>query len=164
MTLASLITVLRFPLLGVVAGLLYTASVPAQLAAAVLILVLILMDSLDGMVARRRREQTLFGSVLDIAADRAVETVLWVVFAHLRLIPIIIPVAVVIRGALTDSFRSLALQQRGESAHSMMRSRLGHWLVASPPGMASLALANQLHESGRFESAAPNWWRPRALK
>lgn len=38
------------------------------------------------------------------------------------------------------------------------------WLVASPAGLASLELANRLHESGRFESASPNWWRPRALK
>lgn len=38
------------------------------------------------------------------------------------------------------------------------------WLVASPSGMPSLELANQLHESGRFESATPNWWRPRSLK
>lgn len=38
------------------------------------------------------------------------------------------------------------------------------WLVESPPGLPSLELANQLHESGRFESATPNWWRPRALK
>jgi len=39
-----------------------------------------------------------------------------------------------------------------------------NWLVDSPPGLPSLELANQLHESGRFESATPNWWRPRALK
>ena len=38
------------------------------------------------------------------------------------------------------------------------------WLVASPAGTPSLDLANQMHESGRFESASPNWWRPRALK
>lgn len=38
------------------------------------------------------------------------------------------------------------------------------WLVASPSGMPSLELANQLHESGKFESATPNWWRPRSLK
>lgn len=39
-----------------------------------------------------------------------------------------------------------------------------NWLVASPAGMPSLELANQLHESGKFESATPNWWRPRSLK
>lgn len=38
------------------------------------------------------------------------------------------------------------------------------WLVEAPAGLESLALANRLHESGRFESATPNWWRPRALK
>ncbi|MCD6671409.1 MAG: hypothetical protein LT106_01000 [Burkholderiaceae bacterium] len=38
------------------------------------------------------------------------------------------------------------------------------WLVEAPAGLESLALANRLHDSGRFESAAPNWWRPRALK
>jgi len=38
------------------------------------------------------------------------------------------------------------------------------WLVASPAGLESLALANRLHESGRFEAVTPNWWRQRALK
>jgi hypothetical protein len=38
------------------------------------------------------------------------------------------------------------------------------WLVASETGLASLELANRLHESGEFESAAPNWWQQRALK
>jgi hypothetical protein len=37
-------------------------------------------------------------------------------------------------------------------------------LVASPPGDASLDLANRLHESGDFASASPNWWQPRQLK
>lgn len=39
-----------------------------------------------------------------------------------------------------------------------------NWLVASPAGMPALELANQLHERGKFESATPNWWRPRSLK
>lgn len=38
------------------------------------------------------------------------------------------------------------------------------WLVASPAGLESLAIANRLHESGQFESATPNWWQSRALK
>ena len=38
------------------------------------------------------------------------------------------------------------------------------WLLESPAGLESLALANRLHETGRFETATPNWWRPRALK
>lgn len=38
------------------------------------------------------------------------------------------------------------------------------WLVASPAGLPALELANRLHDSGEFESAAPNWWQPRAKK
>jgi CDP-diacylglycerol--glycerol-3-phosphate 3-phosphatidyltransferase len=130
MNVANLITVLRFPLLIGVVLLLYFGGTMGQFVDAPLIVALILMDSLDGIVARRRREQTLVGSALDIAADRAVEIVLWVTYAHLKLVSVIIPLTVVIRGALTDSIRNVALQH-GQSAHSMMRSAWGQWLVAS---------------------------------
>lgn len=130
MNLANLITLLRFPLLVIIVLLLYFGGTVGQLINAPLIVALILMDSLDGIIARRRQEQTLIGSAMDIAADRAVEIVLWVTYAHLRLISVIIPLTVVIRGALTDSIRNVALQH-GQSAHSMMRSSWGRWLVAS---------------------------------
>ena len=131
MNLANLITILRFPLLLIVVTLLYLGGTAGQLIDVGLIALLILMDSLDGMVARRRQETTLVGSMLDVAADRAVEIVLWVVFAHLGLIPLIIPVIFIVRGALTDSIREVALQA-GESPHSMMRTPVARWLVASP--------------------------------
>ena len=130
MNVANLITVLRFPLLIVVVVLLYYGGTVGQLIDAPLIVALILMDSLDGIVARRRHEQTLVGSALDIAADRAVEVVMWVAYAHLRLISVIIPLTVIIRGTLTDSIRNVALQH-GQSAHSMMRASWSRWLVAS---------------------------------
>jgi CDP-diacylglycerol--glycerol-3-phosphate 3-phosphatidyltransferase len=131
MNLANLITALRFPLLLLVVALLYFGGAAGQLVDVGLIALLILMDSLDGIIARRRQETTLAGSMLDVAADRAVEIVLWVVFAHLGLIPLIIPVICIVRGALTDSIREVALEA-GESPHSMMRAPLAHWLVASP--------------------------------
>jgi CDP-diacylglycerol--glycerol-3-phosphate 3-phosphatidyltransferase len=130
MNVANLITVLRFPLLIVIVLLLYFGGTMGQLIDVPLIVMLILMDSLDGIVARWRHEQTLIGSALDIAADRAVEVVLWVAYAHLKLMPVAIPLTVIIRGALTDSIRNVALQH-GQSAHSMMRSSWGRWLVAS---------------------------------
>jgi hypothetical protein len=62
----------------------------------------------------------------------------------------------------------------GESAEKMLRSRgleverviggSGAYLVKSPEGISSLELANQLHESGDFESVSPNWWRERRKK
>jgi len=128
--IANLITVLRFPLLIVVVLLLYFGGAGGQLLSAFLIVVLILMDSLDGIVARRRGEQTLIGSALDVAADRAVEIVMWVIYALLGLIPALIPLTVIIRGALIDSIRNIALQY-GKSSHSMMKTSWGRWLVAS---------------------------------
>lgn len=130
MNVANLITISRFPLLILIVLLLYVGGAVGQLVDAPLIVALILMDSLDGIVARRRQEQTLIGSALDIAADRTVEIVLWVAYAHLKLISVVIPLTVVVRGALTDSIRNVALQH-GQSAHSMMRSAWGRWLVAS---------------------------------
>ncbi|MBC8248982.1 MAG: CDP-alcohol phosphatidyltransferase family protein, partial [Anaerolineales bacterium] len=136
---ANLITVLRFPLLVVIVLLLYFGGTVGQLIDAPLIVALILMDSLDGIVARRRDEQTLIGGALDIAADRAVEIALWVTYAHLRLISVVVPLTVVIRGALTDSIRNVALQH-GQSAHSMMRSSWGRWLVKSGTMRSSYAV------------------------
>lgn len=50
-----------------------------------------------------------------------------------------------------------------ESRQLQIAQRLelpGRWyLVASPPGTASLELANRLHLSGEVLSASPNWWK-----
>ncbi len=137
--LANLITISRFPVLVGVVLMLHYGGALVRLLAAPAILILILMDTLDGMVARRRHEETLVGSALDIAADRAVETVLWVVYTALGMITVAIPVTFIIRGALTDSIRNVALQH-GKSAHSMMRTGIGHWLVASSPMRSGYAV------------------------
>jgi len=38
------------------------------------------------------------------------------------------------------------------------------WLVDSPPGIASLELANRLQDQGGFGFAQPNWWQPKVTK
>lgn len=38
------------------------------------------------------------------------------------------------------------------------------WLVASPPGLPALELANRLQQGGRYASVQPNWWQPRVPK
>jgi CDP-diacylglycerol--glycerol-3-phosphate 3-phosphatidyltransferase len=143
MNLANLITLLRFPLLLLVVALLYVGGTAGQLIDVGLIALLILMDSLDGMVARRRHETTLVGSMLDVAADRAVEIVLWVAFAHLRLIPLTIPLIFIVRGTLVDSIREVALRA-GESPHSMMRAPVARWLVVSPVMRSGYAVIKAL--------------------
>ncbi|RLC90424.1 MAG: CDP-alcohol phosphatidyltransferase family protein [Chloroflexi bacterium] len=131
MVLANWITLSRIPLLGIIIVLLYLPSATARIIAAPLILLLILLDMLDGYLARSRGEASLLGSVLDIAADRSVEYALWVVFAHLHLISVVIPLLVLVRGTFVDAIRSVA-PARGLKPFDLLRSPLGRFLVGSP--------------------------------
>jgi phosphatidylglycerophosphate synthase len=128
--LANWITVSRFPVLLAYVLILYLAPAEWRLAAVLLLFVGLMLDTVDGVVARRRKETSLIGSVLDIAADRSYELVLWVCFADLRLIPVAIPLIVIARTTLTDAIRSIGVGQ-GQTPFSQHRSRLGRFLVAS---------------------------------
>lgn len=128
---ANVITLVRMPLLAIVVALLYQSSGVWHLVAAGLIVVLILLDSVDGIVARALGETSVLGSVLDIAADRAVEQVMWIVYAHLGLLPVWVPLVVVVRGVFVDAVRAVAPAQ-GLAPFDLLRSRLGRFLVKSP--------------------------------
>ncbi len=129
--LPNLITLLRIPLLAIIIRMLYSAAAEMRFAAAGLIIVLILMDTLDGVVARAKKQTSLLGSILDIAADRAVELVLWVVTADLDLIPVIVPLIVITRGVFVDALRAVA-PAYGRAPFDLVQSRLGKLLVGSP--------------------------------
>jgi len=128
--MANAITLARLPLLIVVVLLLYLGSPAAQAGTTILVLILILMDSLDGIVARRRHEVGMLGSKLDIAVDRIVEIVLWVVYSNLGLISVAIPIIVIIRGGLVDTIRGFSLVW-GKTSFGMMQTKWGRRLVAS---------------------------------
>ena len=129
--MANLITIGRFPVLITVVLLLYAANPLARFVSIPLLVILIGMDSLDGVIARARKEVSLMGSVLDIMVDRAVELVLWICYADLRLIPVAIPIVYVLRGTIVDSLRSIRVKE-GQMPFKAMRTRLGKWLVGSP--------------------------------
>lgn len=130
---ANLITAARVVLLFLVAAFAVTPIPFYAVVAVPLALVTLLMDWLDGVAARHWGSESKLGGLLDIAGDRLVENVWWVVFAWLQLIPLWVPLVVLSRGFITDAVRSYALS-RGFTAfgrESMMRSRVGHFLVAS---------------------------------
>jgi phosphatidylglycerophosphate synthase len=68
--MANTITLSRLPFLVAIVILLYVGSPMVRVASAGLVFILIAMDSLDGIVARRRGEVGMLGSKLDIAVDR----------------------------------------------------------------------------------------------
>jgi CDP-diacylglycerol--glycerol-3-phosphate 3-phosphatidyltransferase len=140
--MANLITIGRIILLFVAVALIYSDVYWLIFFAGILIALVLLADGLDGWVARRRGATSELGAVLDIAGDRVVENVLWVVFAHLQIIPVWVPLVVITRSFSVDVVRAAMLSRGltpfGES--TMMRSAFTRFLT-----------------SGRFSRAYYGW-------
>jgi CDP-diacylglycerol---glycerol-3-phosphate 3-phosphatidyltransferase len=130
MSLANIITLSRLPLLFLFLVLLLSPSMAMRIIGFFLLIILFLMDWFDGYVARRRHEVTELGAVLDVALDRAVENILWVVFLSIHLVPLWVPILFLCRSFIVDSLRGVALRQ-GQSVFGMMHSSWGKFLVAS---------------------------------
>lgn len=127
--MANLITLLRFLLLFVLVAFAYQSDVLLRFLSFPLVIIVFIGDAIDGYVARKFCESSQFGAVFDIAIDRVVENVLWLVLADLDLIPVWIAIVFITRGFLVDSIRSKAGEQ-GQTPFEMMRSPAGRWLVA----------------------------------
>jgi len=128
--LANCITLSRFPLLLIWIVALYLGSPPLRLAGVALLFTGLMLDTVDGMVARRTGRTSLFGGVLDIAADRTYELVLWVCFADLGMIPAAVPLIIVARTTLTDALRSIGVAE-GTAPFAQHRTALARFLVGS---------------------------------
>ncbi len=139
---ANRVTVLRIALVFYLAFLVYDNNLYARFAAAALAILVIVGDWLDGFLARRLHESSQLGSVLDIAGDRIIETVLWIVLADLELVPVWIPIAVTSRSILTDSIRNYLLKfgYTAFGSSTMMRSTVGKFLTGSPVMRTGYAL------------------------
>lgn len=126
--MANHITTLRLALLFIAVLVAYFAPPLWQLANVPLLIVIFVLDAVDGWVARVRHEESLFGAIYDIAADRVVENVLWIVCAHLQLVPVWVALVFITRGILVDAVRSVGASQ-GKTPFSLTITRLGHELV-----------------------------------
>lgn len=130
--MANLITVGRLVLLFIVVAMIYWGNAGTILLAMPLVAIVFAGDGLDGWVARKRNSTSQFGAVFDIAGDRIVENVFWVIFAELQLVPVWIPLLVLTRGFVVDGVRSTSyaggMTAFGE--RNMMRSELTRWLTA----------------------------------
>lgn len=126
--MANLVTLIRLFLLFILVANAYSSGYQLLLNLPLLI-VIFALDGVDGYVARKRHEESLLGSILDIAADRIVENVLWLVFMDLDLVPVWIPVVFITRSLFVDSIRSHVAMQ-GQTPFGMMQSPIGRFLVA----------------------------------
>lgn len=128
------ITIVRTFLIFVVVILAYGDIWWHGVLAALVAILIIVGDWLDGHLARKLNQESPLGSVLDIAADRMFESVLWIVLADLGAVPVWIPIVVISRGILTDSIRGYALKSghSGFGSHSMHKSAMGKFITGSP--------------------------------
>ena len=68
-------------------------------------------DYLDGMYARKEKNTSDFGAILDAIADKVLVNGVLILLAYNGFISIIIPVIIVIRDILMDSLRILGAKQ-----------------------------------------------------
>ncbi|MDH3228525.1 MAG: CDP-alcohol phosphatidyltransferase family protein [Alphaproteobacteria bacterium] len=127
--MANLVTLGRLILLFALVGMVYWALPAWQLWNLPLLVLIMLMDALDGLIARAFGESSLFGATFDIAADRIVETVLWVVLGHIGLVPIWAAIVFILRGNIVDAIRNSAAASEGVAPFEMMQSSTGRFLV-----------------------------------
>ncbi|OGI00101.1 MAG: hypothetical protein A2039_01085 [Candidatus Melainabacteria bacterium GWA2_34_9] len=131
--MANFISILRTILAFVVIAMLFIKGNKVYWSAFGLTIIVIWMDGLDGYIARKFNECSKFGALLDILSDRIVENVFWISFAVLGWIGLWIPLVVMTRGIITDSLRSLALEQgfTAFGSTTMMKNPIGKFIVAS---------------------------------
>ncbi len=96
-------------------------------------LAIILLDALDGWVARILKENSKIGSIVDILADRIVENAYWIVFCAYGWVGIWAPLIVMTRSLVTDTIRGIAFADGctafGED--SIVKSPIGKFLTSS---------------------------------
>lgn len=93
----------------------------------------IILDGIDGIIARATKSESDFGAFFDIACDRITELVYISLFVTLKWIPFWILIVFLVRGILVDGIRGFASKE-GKTAFgkkSMMNTKLGLFLTSS---------------------------------
>ena len=145
--MANLISISRIFLIFIAVGLLYfEKSTAAYVSSLILTILAFSLDGVDGYVARKFNETSKLGAVLDIMGDRITEYVFWIMLAHMGWIPVIFPMIAVTRGVVTDSLRSVALEQGlipfGNG--SMLQDSVSQWICGSKVMKIGYAVAKAI--------------------
>ena len=105
----------------------------ANFAALVLTVASIVLDALDGHIARKKHLATPLGAQIDILGDRLIENMFFTYFAVVGMVSLWLPLFFFARGATTDLLRSLALKAgySGWRGNAMLHTWWGRTFVAS---------------------------------
>jgi CDP-diacylglycerol--glycerol-3-phosphate 3-phosphatidyltransferase len=103
---ANIITLTRV-VLALFVVLILNINAEYNLIGTLLIIFVLLLDAIDGYIARSSHTASISGGVYDILADRIVENIFFIYFASLSLFSIWITFIFVIRGLIIDAIRSI---------------------------------------------------------
>ncbi|HXT25034.1 MAG TPA: CDP-alcohol phosphatidyltransferase family protein [Candidatus Eisenbacteria bacterium] len=105
----------------------------ANFAALALTVAAIVLDALDGHIARKKHLATPLGAQIDILGDRLIENMFFTYFAVVGMVSLWLPLFFFARGATTDLLRSLALKAgySGWRGNAMLHTWWGRTFVAS---------------------------------
>ena len=111
----------------------------------ILILAVVLifgLDALDGYVARKRKEISETGALLDTLADRIIENTFWIYFTVINRIPFWMPIAVMTRGFITDTLQRMHGYPKSGWTYALSRSRVSRALSGLTKMLAFTSLAS----------------------
>jgi phosphatidylglycerophosphate synthase len=128
--LANITVLVRVALVFVVMVLLESASASVRLLSVAVLLIALVLDGLDGYLARRLNIVSGIGGALDTLGDRITENALLIFFACKNLLPLWFALYFLVRSFMADFIRSLNFR-KGISTFAINDSFIGRLLVSS---------------------------------
>lgn len=104
------------------------------------IAVIFALDAVDGLVARRRNETSETGAFLDTIADRIIENAFWIYFTATGRIPLWMPIAVMMRGVVSDTLQRTHGYPENGWTHTLTRGRISRGLYGIIKMLAFMSL------------------------
>jgi CDP-diacylglycerol--glycerol-3-phosphate 3-phosphatidyltransferase len=131
--ISDLVTTTRIVLVSIFAVIVsYRQEFFGEILGVILILVMILTDTLDGIIARKFDESSEFGAFYDIVGDRIAEIVLLIPFVYLNLVSPIVIIYFIVKGFLVDYQRLYRYVQTREAPFKQLHGKASKFLIASP--------------------------------
>lgn len=108
MKIPNMLTILRILLIPIIAGLLLSDGVIENTAAAIIFIIAIITDWLDGKIARKYGQKSIFGTFMDPIADKMLILTAFFILSARQLIPIWMPLLMLFREFLVSGVRQVA--------------------------------------------------------
>ena len=105
------------------------------------IALIFILDTVDGIIARKRNEASETGASLDTLSDRIIENTFWIYFTAIEMIPLWMPIAVMARGVITDTMQRIYGYPENGWTHTLTRSRISRGLYGAVKMLAFISLA-----------------------